>query len=181
MLVVWLNVKAGISCDISNKILQSLQFIISTILQLIAVSIQSSLGIHVTFPKIKIPQYVHTAYKYSLGSNDKLKIIHTVCCPKCYTMYSQPIPWCCDWKESQRSSPCNTELWCKQQFGKIVKWVPKILYNTQCLDAWLLFFLSRRVIEEALHTTFFHKPPVFGADMHDIHDSPAWKDLHTFL
>lgn len=62
-----------------------------------------------------------------------------------------------------------------------MKWVPKTLYNIQCLDSWLHFFLSRRVIEEALDITFFHTPAAFGADMHDVHDSPAWKDLHTFL
>ncbi len=49
--------------------------------------------------------------------------------------------------------PCNTELWKKQntQHGK--KWVPQCLYTTQSFDAWLKFFLSRKVIEDSLKST----------------------------
>ncbi len=44
-------------------------------------------------------------------------------------------------------------------------------------------FLSRKVIDDALYETFHqrnnrtHVP--FGGDMHDVQDSPAWKDLHN--
>jgi hypothetical protein len=68
-----------------------------------------------------------------------------------------------------------------QQFGKQTKRVPKTLYNTQSFESWLHYFLSRQVIEENLQATFLRNPPAFGDDMHDFHDSPAWKSLREFM
>ena len=58
--------------------------------------------------------------------------------------------------------------------------VPRRLYTTQSFDSWLSFFLSRQIIEDALDESFRrrgHSTAALGGDMHDVHDSPAWRDL----
>ena len=58
--------------------------------------------------------------------------------------------------------------------------VPARLYTTQTLESWIQYFLSRSDIEDALHATF-HRPAVPpGAEMRDVQDSPAWRDLYPF-
>ena len=58
--------------------------------------------------------------------------------------------------------------------------VPRRLYSTQSFDSWLRFFLSRQIIEDALDESFRQRrnsTAALGGDMHDVHDSPAWRDL----
>jgi hypothetical protein len=176
VLVIWLHLRAGVSRSVANTILRAIQFLISTTLQLIEVALSSS-GINIKLSKIEIPRDVRTAYKHHFSEPD---IIRTACCPTCFTLYSQPIPWKCEWKESSRSRPCNTQLWKYQNTRKGPKLVPQRLYTTQSFDSWLHFFLSRQVIEDGLIECFHRRlnhPAAFGTDMHDVQDSPAWRDL----
>lgn len=175
--VVWLHIKAHVSRSVSNKILLGIQFILATTLNLIQVILALS-GVFIQLSEIKIPKDIRTAYAlYSVEP----EIIRTACCPKCYSLFSQPIPWKCNWKSSPRSRPCNTELWTTRNTQKGPKSIPRTLYATQSFDSWLKFFLSRQVIEDNLEKTFRQNldyPVAFGDTMKDIQDSPAWKNLH---
>ena len=175
--VVWLHIKAGVSRSVANIMLQAFQIIMSMTLHVIEAALFAS-GISVKLSSIKIPKDVRTVYKDHFSEPD---IIRTACCPSCFSLYSQPIPRKCQWKESPRSHPCNTELWKYRNTRKGPKLVPRRLYSTQFFDSWFQFFLSRQVIEESLvegyNRRMNHPPAAFGADMHDIHDSPAWRDL----
>ena len=55
------------------------------------------------------------------------------------------------------------------------------MYTTQSFDSWLRFFLSRRIIVDSLQESFHrrtnHPPAAYGADMTDVQDSLAWRDL----
>ena len=57
--------------------------------------------------------------------------------------------------------------------------IPRHLYTTQSFDSWLKYFLSREVIIESLEETLqcTQLPHVFSAEMHDVQDSPAWREL----
>ena len=142
-------------------------------IQLIEITLCSS-GVYVKLSGLELPRDVRTAYKQNFSEPD---IIRTACCPSCFALYSAPVPLKCQWKESPRSRPCNTDLWKSQNTSKGPKLIPRRLYSTQSFDSWLRFFLSRQVIEEALDESFrkrTNNTAAFGGDMHDVHDSPAW-------
>ncbi|KAJ3917664.1 hypothetical protein F5877DRAFT_44216 [Lentinula edodes] len=152
----------------------------TTFLEILAETLNATLGVKVNFSKLKIPQDIRSTFNQLEGCEPE--IIRTISCPTCYKQYvTAPFPIQCDWKESPRSRACNTELWRIQRFGKQSKSVPKTLYNTQNFHSWLSFFLMRRSIEDHLETTFQRKPAAFGADVHDYQDSPAWKDLQEYF
>jgi len=178
ILVVWLYVKAGVSWSVANTILKALNHILFTTLSLIEVALSSS-GINIELPHIRIPQDVRTAYNHHFTQPD---IIRTACCPTCFSLYPLPgIPQKCTWKASPRSKPCDTDLWRIQNTRKGPKWVPCCMFSTQNFDSWLRSFLSRKVIVDNLtkiHRQSTSHIPVFAQDMHDIQDSPAWRDLH---
>lgn len=176
-LVIWLNLKVGVSREAANIILKAIHFILSTIFNLLQVALALN-GIHIKLPEIQIPHDLRTAYCIHSSDPD---IIRTSCCPKCYTIYTGTIPLHCSWRESPRARVCNSELWRLQQFGKNPRSVPKTLYNTQNFESWLHFFLSRRSVEDHLESAFLRTPAAFGQEMHDLQDSPAWKDLQDFL
>ena len=180
-LVVWLYIRAGVSRSVANIILQSFQLIILTTFLLVETALLTS-GINVKLSNIQIPKDVRTAYTHHFPEPD---IIRTACCPSCFSLYSQPIPLKCQWKESPRSRPCNTELWKHQNTRKGPKLIPRRFYTTQSFDSWLQFFLSRQVIEDSLVQSYNrcmnHPQAAFGTDMHDVHDSPAWRDLTGFF
>jgi hypothetical protein len=181
ILVAWLHIRAGVSRSVANLILQGIQVILTTTFTLVQVALLSS-GVRIKLSEIELPRDVHTAYQLHCTEP---KIIRTACCPKCYSLFPQPIPWCCQWKASPRSRRCNTELWKSQNTPKGPKWVPHCLFTTQSFDSWLQLFLSCRIIEDSLIETFQHHrnnpPAAFGAEMTDIQDSPAWGDLHGVL
>lgn len=180
-LVVWLHLRAGISRNVANLLLQAIQLIISAILALVETSLVLS-GVNMSLPKFKIPQDVRTAYRNHFTEPI---ISRTVCCPKCFSIFSSGgnniIPQKCQWKASPRSRSCNTNLWKLSSTPKGPKWVPKCLYTTQSFDAWLKVFLSRKIIDTSLEETFRKRrgnsTAAFGATMHDVQDSPAWKNL----
>jgi hypothetical protein len=150
ILVVWLHVRAGVSRSVANTILKAFQFIISMTLQLIEATLHSS-GINISFPDLTIPQDVRTAYAHHFLEP---QIICTVCCPTCFSLYPQPAPIKCQWKESPCSRSCNTDLWKPKNTSKGPKMVPRRLYSTQSFDTWLQFFLSRKIIVDSLAETF---------------------------
>jgi len=166
-----------VSRSVANTTLKALQLILTTILYLIEVTLCSS-EITVKLSGIKLPHDVRTAYRLHFSEPE---IIRTACCPSCFTLYSRPIPWRCVWKASPRSRVCNTLLWKKKNTSKGPKWIPQCLYTTQSFDSWLSFFLSRHIIVDSLQKSFdrrtTHPPAAYGADMTDIQDSPAWRDL----
>jgi hypothetical protein len=51
--------------------------------------------------------------------------------------------------------------------------------NTQEFDSWLEWFLSRKSIEDYLAKTFQSTPAADGEEMHDLQDSPRWKNLKS--
>ncbi|KAF9462205.1 hypothetical protein BDZ94DRAFT_740824 [Collybia nuda] len=176
ILVVWLHIWAGISRSVVNTILKAFQLIISMTLQLIEAALCSS-GISIRFPDLAIPQDIWTAYARHFLEPE---IICTVCCPTCFSLYPQPAPIKCQWKESPRSRSCNTDLWKSKNTSKGPKMVPRRLYSTQSFDTWLQFFLSWKVIVDSLAGAFHqrgNRPAAFGGDMCDVQDSPAWQDL----
>lgn len=178
VLVVWLHIRAGMSRSVANRVLRAAQLILFTTFTLIEVALLSS-GFNVKLPTIKIPRDVRTAYQLHFTEPD---IIRTACCPKCFFQFPSPVPWRCQWKASPRSRPCNTELWKIQNTRKGPKWVPHCLFTTQSFDSWLRLFLSRQIIDESLKETFRQRTNrPFGTDMHDIQDSPGWRDLYGFL
>ena len=172
---VWLHLRAGVSRSVANIILRATALLISTTMQLIEASLCSS-GILVNLSSFEIPQDVRTAYSRQFIEPD---IIRTACCPTCFSLYSQPIPLKCEWKESPRARACDTDLWKERNTPKGKKMIPKRLYTTQSFDSWLKFFLSRKVIIESLKETLRRTclPHVFGAEMRDVQDSPAWREL----
>ncbi|KAF9471292.1 hypothetical protein BDN70DRAFT_977179, partial [Pholiota conissans] len=176
-LLVWLHVRAGVSRLVANKTLQGVQLILSMTLTLVEAALLSS-GISVHFPSIDLPRDIRAAYQVC---SIEPELVRTACCPKCFSLYPQPIPQVCSWKSSPRSRACNTKLWKVRNTRKGLKNVPCTLYTTQSFNSWLHFFLSRQIIEDALRNTFREQtdhPIQFGADMKDIRDSPAWRDLY---
>jgi hypothetical protein len=179
ILVVWLHLRAHLSRDSANMLLRAIQAIISMTVQLIEAGLHAS-GIDVKLPGVTIPRDVRSACKLSAIEPE---IIRTACCPQCFSLIARPIPWKCQWKASPKSRLCNTELWKLRNTRSGPKWVPRCLYTTQSFDSWLQFFLLRQVIEDSLQETYnrhrtSRRSAAFGAEMHDVQDSPAWQGLY---
>ncbi|KAJ7459003.1 hypothetical protein FB451DRAFT_1563831 [Mycena latifolia] len=60
-LLVWLNLKAGVSHETANTILKALQFIITAALELLQAALAAQ-GIPVQIPKLQIPSDIRTIY-----------------------------------------------------------------------------------------------------------------------
>ena len=176
-LVVWLHIRAGMSRSVANTTLKALQLILTTVLYLIEVTLCSS-GITVKLSGIKLPHNVHIANWLHFS---KPKIIQTACYLSCFTLYSHPISWRYVWKASPRSRVCNTLLWKKKNTSKGHKWIPQCLYTIQSFDSWLTFFLFHHIIVDSLPKSFdrqtTHPLAAYSADMTNVQDSSAWRDL----
>ncbi|KDR74787.1 hypothetical protein GALMADRAFT_70536, partial [Galerina marginata CBS 339.88] len=185
VLVAWLSLRAGVSRDTANKTLKALAFILFVTLNLIS-SALSTIIPGVQFVKIQedmidIPSDIRTVYSQN-QLDPELKRI--VCCPKCFTQYdsTSSIPRHCIYKKSKAARRCNTDLFKPKHSKNGPKLVPRSLFTTQTLHSWLLFFLSRAQIIDALNQTFasFHTPSLHHR-MRDIHDSPAWSSFRGYL
>ena len=172
---VWLHLRVGVSWSMANTILRATVLIISITMQLVKASLHSS-GILVNLSNFDIPWDIQTAYLLQFLEPD---IIQTACCPTCFSLYSQPIPWKCQWKETQQACTCNTDLWKERNTPHRLKMIPRRLYTTQSFDSWLKYFLSREVIIESLEETLRHTqlPHVFSTEICNVQDSPAWREL----
>lgn len=177
LLATRLNSVEGVSRRTGNLILRGIQFIISMVLLLVHTALLSY-GLALSFTPINVPRDLRTAY--ARCSIDP-EITRTICCPECFTTYSsRPFSERCTWKESSFTRACNTELWTTRNTPHGPKRVPRRYYSTQSFDSWLTFFLSRCSIVEGLekaHDQHVQNPYVHGAKMHDVQDSPAWRDL----
>ena len=127
-------------------------------------------------PALTLPHDVCTAMT---ALSIKPKIIHSICCPKCYTKYNlDTLPQICFCHESPQSKPCSETLWTTRSTRGGPQLVPKHLYSTQDFESWLEFFLSHPSIEELIDKSYTHHP---SPDvMHCIWDSPAWHSLGAF-
>ncbi|KAJ6503589.1 hypothetical protein C8R45DRAFT_1070244 [Mycena sanguinolenta] len=175
-LIVWLNLKAGISNETGNTILKALQFILDTALELLQVVLATQ-GIKVELPKLRIPKDLRTIY---CNYTQEPEILRTPCCPKCYTLYSslETMPQRCTAKVSKKSRiSCKAELWRTQRFGKESKQVPITTFNTQKFESWLEWFLSRKSTEDYLSQSYQRPAAADGEEMSDLQDSPRWKEL----
>ena len=164
--VVWLHLRAGVSWSMANTILRAMALIISITMQLVEASLRLS-GILVNLSNFDIPQDIRTAYLLRFLEPD---IIQTACCPTCFSLYSQPIPWKCQWKETRWACTCNTDLWKEWNTPHGLKMIPRCLYTTQSFDSWLKYFLSWKVIIESLEETLqcTQLPHVFGTEICDV-------------
>jgi len=172
-LVIWINLKAGLSRNTTNLVLRALQLIISTLLHLIQLALLAQ-GITAQLPPITLPRDIRTAYQHY---SQEPQILRTPCCPKCYKLYpdleSTPEVTICTGKVSRNSRlRCKEPLWRTQRLGKIRKMVPKMYFNTQKLEPWLKWFLSRKPINDHLEETFRKPAPDPMDRMHDVQDSP---------
>ncbi|KAI5827401.1 hypothetical protein K523DRAFT_391421 [Schizophyllum commune Tattone D] len=181
--VLWLHLKAGVSRDVANGVLRIIHHIVSTTLFLVTVSLRlAGLRVKLT-PSLDIPRDVRTLYARAMLEP---VILRTACCPKCFYLYSENIPLRCEQKESRRSRrTCNTELWAIRQTRHGPKWVPRRLYSVQCFDSWLRWFLSRKIIDDALNMSYQqglnnaapNSALRASGIMRDVRDSPAWRDI----
>ena len=175
-LLIWLNLKAGVSRETANTILKALQFILTTALELLQVALAAQ-GIPVQLPKLRIPSDLRTIYQ---NYSREPEIVRTPCCPKCYTLYPslEKMPEKCTAKVSKKSRiRCKAALWRTQRLGKENKQVPATTFNTQKFEPWLEWFLSRKSIEDYLAKSYQTPASADGEEMSDLQDSPRWKDL----
>lgn len=180
-MVVWLYLNAGASRSVTNAILRATHYLVGTILVLIQIHL-SNQGITIKFPPFHLPRDVRAAYR-RVFTEPKFK--RKMCCPKCFHIYDgdpDSTPNVCEWKSSIHvlKPPCGTRLWTRRRTRKGAKKIPACLYTMQNFDDWLKFFLSRKVIDDALQETYRKKtanansPPI---EMRDVQDSPAWYEL----
>lgn len=181
-LAVWLRYRAGLSRSLIHRILQAIALIITTTLLLVQAAMLA-FGTKITLPEIKIPVDIRAAYSRHYPEPP---IIRTVCCPKCFKLYYPPYEDAhevCQWKPSPGAKKCNEVLW-KMKRKKGVREAfrfPRCQYSTQGFTEWLRFFLSRKVIDDALHATHqrhANNPPLYGGLMRDVQDSPAWQSFY---
>lgn len=176
-LAVWLHVHAGLSREVSNAVLQALSLIVNTVVTLIMAAMASQ-GVKVKIPPFEFPRDIRTAYK-KFFPEPELK--RTMCCPRCLSTFTCPIddiPLTCPWRASPRSPACGADLWTKRQIQNGTKKVPSCLVTTQSVQSWLPSFLSRKVIDDALHETYLKQAVGINPEMRDIHDSPGWRNVY---
>ncbi|THU85981.1 hypothetical protein K435DRAFT_822265 [Dendrothele bispora CBS 962.96] len=171
ILVIWLILCVGVSRSTANLVLQALQLILLTVTELLAITIKI-FGQELDIPPLEICSDIHTIYR---AVEVEPEIIRTVCCPKCFTLYSlDNVPEFCTWRQTKRARKCGEQLMTarKTQNGEKLL-VPVRLYSTQSFESWLQFFLARPRIEDIIDQSYTHIPPNNGM-MYGIWDSPAW-------
>ncbi|KAF7311213.1 hypothetical protein MKEN_01022800 [Mycena kentingensis (nom. inval.)] len=180
MLAMWLHVKANVGRATVNTVLKALQLIISTTVDVIRISLAAQ-GVEASLPNFNIPADIRSIHsRFNLDP----PIQRTVCCPKCYKLYSgelADIPLRCTYRQSPRAKPCNAELRRKRRTRTGgVKDVPHTMFSTQLFDPWLEFFLGRHDIDAALDTAVNRPPVPPDGKINDLRDSKAWADLGDY-
>lgn len=181
LIVAWCSLRARVSRDAANTILKSFKFVLTVILQLLHVALQSAGVVLEPLRNLDIPSDIRTIY---VQAGLDVDIIRITCCPKCFKQCpsSGPIPRYCTWKCSPRSRACNEELYTYQELKDGPKRTPRCLYTTQSLQSWITVLLSRSGIDKVLHASFARFQANLPHDrMRDIQDSPAWQSLRNFL
>ncbi|KAF9020178.1 hypothetical protein BDZ89DRAFT_958581 [Hymenopellis radicata] len=182
LIVVWLSLKAGCSRDAANTVLKAMRFMIITMLTVIQTSLASK-GVYVKFStrNVDIPTDIRTVYtRLSLEPS----LDRVICCSACFKLYldASTVPQYCQWRRSSRARKCNTLLVQSRVTHDGPKFIPQSLTPIQPFESWLRFFLSRPIIEDALHQTFasFHNAPNVDR-MRSTHDSPMWRSFRDYL
>jgi len=177
--MVWLHLACGLSRANADRLMKAIHLLISLAINFgrLLVKLQHpNLAVEMPLQTPLIPHDVRTAIT-TLSLDPK--IIRSICCPKCYAIYSlNRIPETCGRRETARSQPCGAKLWTTRSTRSGPRRVPCWLYSTQDFDSWLEFFLSRPGIEDLIDKSYDHNP---SPDvMHTIWDSPAWQSLGSF-
>lgn len=175
-LAAWLHIRAGASRTVANAVLQAVTFILNTVITLL-VAAMASHGVKVKIPPLNLPRDVRSAYRNHFPEP---KCERRMCCPKCLNIITfQPdkVPLTCDWKASQRSRPCGAALWKPLRTRKGPKSVEICLITTQSLLSWLPSFLSSKIIDDALHSTYQRQAGEQQPEMRDVQDSPGWRGI----
>ena len=103
-------------------------------------------------------------------------ILRTVSCPKCYAQYElADAPDTCTWHQAPAARACGTALFvARTQRVSGAHRVPRLLYNRQCFDTWLSWFLNRPGIEDEIEKSYRSADFVPPRVMRSIWDSPSW-------
>src|SRR5260221_6863078 len=178
-ITVWLHLRCGLSRANADRLMKAIHLLISLAIDFgrLLVQIQHpDLELETPLPTPLIPHDVRTAI--STLSLDP-KIIRSICCPKCYSIYPlNRLPEICGRRETARSQPCGAILWTTRSTRSGPRRVPCRLYSTQDFDSLLEFFPSRPGIVDLIDKLYDHlrSPNV----MRTIWDSPAWHSLGSF-
>ncbi|THU76379.1 hypothetical protein K435DRAFT_879290 [Dendrothele bispora CBS 962.96] len=178
MLAAWLNLSGGVSRTTTGIMLKAIATILATAFHIISITLLKALGHDIDIPIPNIPRDVRSTYN---TLNIEPTIIHTICCPKCFTLYPlhAGLPDRCTWKQSPRAHACREPLMMHRRTKKGKVPIPRRMYSTQCFKSWLEFFLQRPGIEEAINKSYL--PSVFpDGKVRDTWGSKAWRKLAGF-
>jgi hypothetical protein len=166
-LTAWLYLRGGIGRERASKVMKIMFKIVQ---QGIQIGRRFS-----TIPDGTIPVTNDARTAVSALSLDPV-LQRTVCCPACFAPYlMENIPKNCPRRETPRSRPCGEPLLMERQTRSGPKQVPRRLYTTQSLHAWLEHFLMRPGIEDLLDQSYRRRTQ--DGYMRDIWESPAWCSL----
>jgi len=94
---LWLMLCVGVSCSTANIVLQALQLILSAVYELFTITIKA-FGQKLEVPLLKTHHDIQTIC-HIFGVNTE--IVHTVCCPECFILYSlESVPEICTWHQT---------------------------------------------------------------------------------
>lgn len=176
-LVVWLYVRAGVSREVSNAVLRAIAMIVNSVIALLIAALASH-GVKVKIPPLNFPKDVRTAYKRYFPEPE---IKREMRCPTCFNRIHCPkdqIILKCPWRTHPNArTQCGADLWKPLQNRKGER-VPACLVTTQSVQSWLPSFLSRKVIDDALHETHQRHTDGLDPEMRDVHDSPGWQGMY---
>ncbi|KAH8817919.1 hypothetical protein DL96DRAFT_1715623 [Flagelloscypha sp. PMI_526] len=181
LLVAWLRLHNGLSCSASEKLLRAIKLLLDSAFAQILDSLNDQGFASLPAIHCPVPSSMETVYR-NHGLNPTITSV--VCCPKCFTVYEDPVPEVCTAKRSSKARPCNTSLWKTKRRRGGEKSRPAMFFHTQPFESWLRVFLSRPSIEQQLIKAFQSnsvRPPLDStATMTSIKDSPGWNRLDSF-
>ncbi len=176
-LAVWLHVRVGVSRVASSLVLQAVTLILNTVIALL-IAAMASHGVTVKVPPLNFSRDVRTAYKTHFHEPE---IKREMRCPTCLNKISCPkdqIILTCPWLPHPNArKPCGADLW-KPLLNRKGEKVPACLVTTQTIQLMLPSFLSRKVIDDALHETHQKQDDNLDSERRDIHDSPGWRGIY---
>lgn len=180
-LAMWLNLKGNLSRSATNILLVAISFILATVAILFATLLSAALGVKVDPITFKIPRDIRTTFSHS-SLNPVIQRV--ACCPKCFKLYTLDrrfrLPKHCTSKKTKLSRACGAPLTSQRKTRKGYRAVPRRIFNTQLLDAWLKYFLARPGIEESFTDSYATPLRAEGGWMRSIWSSPAWHSFESF-
>lgn len=144
----------------------------------------------------RIPKDIRTTTK-NLSVAPELD--EKICCPLCFSLYTpSTAPWVCNYKQTIRARECGENLFnlktlyraisdkgqsqnCPSRLANLPPMeigIPRNIYVTQKLGAWLTWFLKKENIEDEIDAWSQElKASTESKKIQDIQQSPAWKEL----